>query len=516
MPSKLVRERPPISPDDGRLKANRDKKKAGATTEPSGNLIEPLEWQKGLLSVPDEYDIVLSGGRGGGKSTGMVLLILRDVMRFGSDFRGALVRKELAGLRKLESELTTLVNAIPQLRGSKYLTGQKEFRFSNGAILFMHYLKDLASFSRFQGIDLSHVYVDESGQLETPEALLRLRSSMRTTNPDIKPRMVLTANPNGAGAYWHLEHFINKLTPWRPGWCDLFKREVVLIHSTLFDNYHLADRESYILQLKSSCGFDEARIQSEVYGSWNSISGAYFAGVFDENRIKVPDISQLTDISKFNPRDVWLAMDWGCRRPACVLLAYRSRLPMNLPDGRIAGPGSVFLIDAIHTNLRNGDGTEMWNVGDSTLTTMRMAELVKALCLKYGIDVRNIQKRHRVADAAIGAEHGGDTGSIGAQLRKYGTEFVAAPKGRRPPGWTLVRQYMEASGDPSAPGLFVTPRCRAFWATIPSLQCDSNHPEDIDTSQCDHLADALRYLLTSIDDKRYSGHLGITNFKLTS
>ena len=514
MASDLVRKRTPISPDDGRLKANRDKKKAGATVDRSSNLIEPLEWQKGLLSVPDDYDIILSGGRGGGKSTGMVLLILRDVMRFGKDFHGALVRKELAGLRKLETELTTLMNAIPQLRGSKYLTGQKEFRFSNGAILYAHYLKDLASFSRFQGTDLSHVYVDESGQLETPEALLRLRSSMRTTNPDIKPRMVLTANPNGAGAYWHLEHFINKLTPWQPGWCDLFKRNVVLIHSTLFDNSHLADREGYILQLKSSCGFDEARIQSEVYGSWNAISGAYFAGVFDENRIKVPAISQLADIANFSPKNVWLAMDWGCRRPACVLLAYKAPRPMNLPDGRIAGPGSIFLIDAIHTNLRNGDGTEMWNVGDSTLTTMKMADMVKDMCANYGLSLDAVSKRHRVADAAIGAEHGNDNGSIGAQLRKYGCEFIAAPKGQRPPGWTMVRQMMEASGDPSAPGLYATPRVKAFWATVPSLQCDSNRPEDIDSSQCDHLADALRYLITSVADKKYTGTIGQSSFRV--
>ena len=513
MPSANVRRRNPISADDGRLKKNRDTKKAGPAV-PQHNLLDPLEWQRGLLSVPDQYDVVLTGGRGGGKTTGMALLILRDVMRFGKDFQGALVRKELSGLRKLEQELTRMVASIPQLRGSKYLTGQKEFRFSNGAVLYLHYLKDLASFSRFQGIDLSHCYVDESGQLETPEALLRLRSSMRTTNPDLSPRMVLTANPNGSGAYWHLEHFINKLTPWRPGWCELFQKEVVLIHSTLFDNPHLTDREGYILQLKSSCGFDEARIQSEIYGSWNSVSGAYFSSVFDENRIKVPDLEDLTTLKSFKTSNVWLSMDWGCRRPACVLMAYRTPVAMNLPQGKMAGPGSVFLVDALHTNIRNGAGEDLWNTGDSTLTTSRMADMIRDMTRRNGVDLSRISKRHRVADAAIGAEHGNDTGSIGAQFRKYGCEFQAAPKGRRPPGWTLVRTYMEAAGDPSAPGLYVCPKVRAFWATIPSLQCDTNHPEDIDSSQCDHLADALRYLLTSIADPRFSGKIGQSSFRV--
>ena len=113
MASDLVRKRTPISPTDGRLKANRDKK----PEKPQHNLMEPLEWQRGLLSVPDQYDVILSGGRGGGKSTGMCLLLLRDVMRFGSDFVGALVRKELSGLRKREGELTKMVNSIPSCVG---------------------------------------------------------------------------------------------------------------------------------------------------------------------------------------------------------------------------------------------------------------------------------------------------------------------------------------------------------------------------------------------------------------
>jgi hypothetical protein len=514
VPSTNVRERNPLRPDDRRLKANkRPKEDAGVDKkEPQ---LDPLPWQRGLLSIPDEYDVVLTGGRGGGKTFGLVYLILRDVMRFGPDFRGALVRKELSGLRKLESEITSMMGKIPQLRGSRYVTGAKEFRFNNGAILYLHFLKDIASWSRFQGAELTGVYVDESGQLGTPEALLRMRSSMRTTNPSITPRMVLTANPNGAGAYWHLENFINKLTPWKPGWCELFQKKTVLVHSTLFDNPHLADREGYILQLRSSCGFDEARIQSEVYGSWNSVSGAFFGGVFDENRIKVPSITNLTEIGRdFDPRNLWLALDWGTRRPGAVVLAYRTPSQVNLPQGRMAGAGSVFLLDCIHTNVCQADGTPLWNVGDASMTTSKMAGLVKDLMAKYGADLSVVPKRHRVADAAIGANHGGDTGSIGAQLKKYDCPFIAAPKGRRAPGWSVMRSYLEAAGDPSAPGLYVTPACEAFWSTIPTLQCSSTDPEDLDSSQCDHLADAVRYLLTAMQDPQYNSKVGKSDFRL--
>ena len=256
--------------------------------------------------------------------------------------------KELAA--SASSNQQPLMNAIPQLGGSNTSPAKKNSA-SATAQSSSHYLKDLVVL-RFRGIDLSHVYVDESGQLgpQSPSAAPQLHANHQTSSP------------------W------SHGQPKR-GWCLLAPRTAhQQTHSmaaglvrplqtrsgahppTLFDNYHLADRESHppaevLLRLRRS------QIQSEVYGSWNAISGAYFAGVFDENRIKVPAISQLT-ISPIRPPNVWLSMDWGCRRPpraAGVQVPQRH----DLPDGRIAGPGSVFLIDCIHTNLRNGDSTEI-------------------------------------------------------------------------------------------------------------------------------------------------------------
>ena len=73
--SKFVRQRNPLKPDDRRFNINKAKSPAPAGPKP----LEPLPWQRGLLSIPDSYDVLLSGGRGGGKSTGLVLLLLRDV-----------------------------------------------------------------------------------------------------------------------------------------------------------------------------------------------------------------------------------------------------------------------------------------------------------------------------------------------------------------------------------------------------------------------------------------------------
>ena len=56
---------------------------------------------------------------------------------------------------------------------------------------------------------------------------------MRSTVPGVVPRMVLTCNPNNAGSWWHYDHIISKAVPWRPQFVELFRKEIVLIHSTL-------------------------------------------------------------------------------------------------------------------------------------------------------------------------------------------------------------------------------------------------------------------------------------------
>ena len=116
-------------------------------------------------------------------------------------------------------------------------------------------------------------------------------------------------------------------------------------------------------------------------------------------------------------------------------------------------------------------------------------------------------------DAALGAELGHKDGSLGNQLKEAGCGFIAAPKGKRPPGWTLVAKMLEAAGDPSVPALYATPAVESFWATMPSLTYSERDPEDLDTDGPDHTADSLRYLLTATKDPRYTSKIGIADGK---
>ena len=56
------------------------------------------------------------------------------------------------------------------------------------------------------------------------------------------------------------------------------------------------------------------------------------------------------------------------------------------------------------------------------------------------------------------------------------------------------------------PGLYVTARCKYFWATVPFIERDPHRPEDVVTDGPDHAADAARYALMHRAHRASEGH----------
>ena len=289
---------PPKS-DDRRLKENRNKPPTNVTTE--AGLPELLDHQRMIISIPDDHWVLMAGGRGGGKSWVLALLLVRDAMRYGKSFNGLLARTDLAGLKKLQLQIEEFINMIPQLAGSRYLTGQKIFEFSNGARLSLSYVKDEAAFSKWQGSDLSHIALDELGQVSEPGPVLRLLSSLRSPDPAVKPRFMATANPGNVGSLWIFENIISRAQPWQPKHCELFNHDVVVAHSTVHDNSFL-DVDQYVATLKASANNDPAKILAEVWGDWSATPASFFGHSLAESRSKVPWLGpQITGIKGLHP-----------------------------------------------------------------------------------------------------------------------------------------------------------------------------------------------------------------------
>ena len=439
--------------------------------------------------------------------------ILKEVLRHGAAFEGVLLRRDLQGLKRLILQLEEQMQVIPQLQGSTYKVGERTFEFSNGARLSCGYIKDEKSFGKYQGADLTFLAVDEAAQLPDPAPLLRLMSSMRTTSAGVTPRVIITCNPNNVGSWWVYEHIVSKLVSFQAKHVELFEKQVMLVHSTLFDNSYLADPDGYVETLKASCNGDEAKIASEVFGSWSALSGTFFSSCLSQSRSLIEIPERLSYIRNSHPKYCWLGMDWGTRAPSACILMYR--VPEQLQIGnRLVGAGSVICIDEIYTCTSTQDGQKLWNTGNRDLTVSKFSEMVHELCVRNGVAFGKIPTRHRVADAAIGAEVGSDFGSIGVQLKKVGAGFVAGPKRRRAEGWQRMRTLMEAAGDPSVPGLYISAKCASLWQLLPRLTYSEHDPEDLDTTQPDHSADALRYGICAMDDPNYRVLNGQSSFRI--
>ncbi len=130
----------------------------------------------------------------------MIWLIGYFALISGEAFNGVLIRRDLAGLSKLEDLLFEQVPTL--MAGLRYFKAERQWRLSNGGTLKLIHMDAGDAFNKIQGEDLSHIFWDELGQEAGPQVVFRARSSMRTTDPTEVPKFICTANPIGPGSWW--------------------------------------------------------------------------------------------------------------------------------------------------------------------------------------------------------------------------------------------------------------------------------------------------------------------------
>ena len=445
------------------------------------------------MGVPEQFDLALTGGRGGGKTHLLLALFLRHAEQHGDQARMLVVRKSFPGLMDLESEMRAFLGAV---YGSalRYDGQRHRFTLPTGATVQLDQLETEADFQKFQGKSFSMIAVDEGGQWASPALVDRLRSSLRAPE-GVPVRFIVLANPGGAGHHWMARRHALK-QPWVPYVCSATGADFVTIPSTYADNEFI-DRDRYAKNLLAACATDPELGKAWLNGDWTVQRGAYFASVIDGQRnmaelwdslpgADLPPIGAVGYRMQVTRADRWrffISHDFGVSAPSVTYLCGESPGDRG-PCGTWFPRGSIVLFDEVA--LVHPDDA---NKGLG-LTVPDQAERIKDACRHWGM------RAEGAADDAIFNKTGSQAGTIADEFRKAGVIFWRAKKGSRIGGWQVMARLLADAGKPDVPGMYVSRRCRYWWETVPSLPRDPRRPEDVDSSAPDHAADACRYALT--------------------
>ncbi len=432
-------------------------------------------FQSRLLTVPEQFDLFLGGGRGGGKSYGLALLALRHVEQYGDRARILYLRKTFRGLGDFELVTRELFGQVYGA-AARYNAAEHVWRFPNGAYMELDQLETAADYAKYQGRSFTLLLVDEAGQYSDPSLLDLMRSNMRGSK-QIPIRMIVAANPGGAGHAWLAKRYVFAGGPWEMFTEPKSKRPWVYAPSTFAGN-DLIDREQYADALTASCPDDPELLAAWTDGDWAISRGAYFASVLSEDRNAINPWETLPDIAE--GWDNWLAHDFGSAAPSVTLLVAKS--PGAEHEGKFYPRNSLVLVDELATvkkdNLNSGLG---W-------TAAVTAEAIKSeLCAKWDCYPSG------VADDACFARQGATAGSIADEFAQKGVYFQPARKADRISGWQKMKRLLSDAGKPDRSGLYISRACSYWWNTVPYLARDEKRAEDLDSSGPDHAADACRY-----------------------
>ncbi len=450
-------------------------------------------FQERVLATPEDVDLFLGGGRGGGKSFTLALLALRHAEQYGARARALYIRQSFPGVRDFETLTLELYSSIYGA-SARYNSADKVWRFPNGATLELQQAQTQQQLTKFQGRSATLLLADECGEWSSPEILDRLRGNLRSPR-GVPTRVVMAANPGGVGHSWLRQRHVDGRTPWLPYETAELGAKFVSCPSTHEDNPFL-DHESYKAQLLAATATDPELREAWIGGDWFIVRGGiYFEGVNWE-RITLdgdswsPGWLKSENGKPFRPdwrvheqgpprwRSLW-SIDHGRSAPLVALLAVRPRYAgLPTPDGREVSKEAWAIIDevALHdpNDLNRGLGLD---IADAALHIHGKAD-------EWGLPTR------AVLDAACFARHGHDRGSLAAEYERSGIRVSESSKGSRIGGWERLRRLLLA--DDGEAQVLISDRCRYLLETLRTLPRDG---DDLDTRAADHAADALRYLV---------------------
>ena len=290
----------------------------------------------------------------------------------------------------------------------------------------------------------------------------QIAACLRGVN-DFPKRIYYTCNPGGPGHGYIKRLFIDRR--YEPGEDP---EDYAFIPARVTDNTALLARQPDYLKTLEALPPKLRRAWLE--GRWDIMEGQVFQE-FTDDPAHYEDRQWTHVIRPFDvPREwsVYRSYDFGYAKPfSCGWWA-------------VDHDGCVYRIAELYGCTATPNEGVLWTP-DKQFAEIRRIEEEHPL-----LRGRQIQG---VADPAIWDASRGE--SIYETALKHRIFFVKGDN-RRIAGW-MQMHYRMSFDEQGYPMLYVFENCRAFIRTVPALMYSQTAPEDVDTSQEDHVADESRY-----------------------
>lgn len=371
-------------------------------------------------------DVGFGGARGPGKSHSLLAQMALDDCQRVPGLKCLLLRKVGKAARE----------AFEDLRGRVLGGVVHEYKRQDGIVVFpnssrivLGHFKDEKDIDGYLGLEYDVIGLEEATQL-TAKKRLDIKTCLRTSKTNWRPRAYYTTNPGGIGHAWFKELFIK---PWRAGVEALTRFVPATVRDNVFVN------SDYTRSLEALTGWQRA---AWLEGEWDIAAGQFFTTWrYDLH------VCASFEIPAHWP--VWCALDYGFTHPTVCYLFTEF-------DG-------VTYIVAEHWRMK--------------ALPPQHADAIKAMLARCGVVINRL--RSFVAGADVFANKGDAMAkTIADQYKEQGIVLSPANMDRINGAGEVLRLLgdMEAG---IAPKLQVFDTCPRLIECLPMLQHDPHRPEDV-------------------------------------
>lgn len=379
--------------------------------------------------LPDgPEEIGFGGARGGGKSKASIAQVALDDCQRMPNLKWLFLRKVGKSARESFEDLRrkTFMH-IPH----EYKSNTGLVEFPNGSRIFLGHFRNDKDIDAYLGLEYDGIVIEEDTQLSSSKKR-DIKTCLRTSNPNWRPRTYRTTNPGGIDHIGFKREFIE---PWRKG----TERITRFIPATVRDNLFI--NKEYIGKLEALVGWQR---KAWLDGDWDIAAGQYFSTWNYEAHTCDPFIIPAH-------QEVWGCFDYGFTHPTAAYL-------LSELDGTIQVTGE--------------------HVEAKRLPSDHAAEL-KRIAAKHGRDATKI--RYYAGPDVFANKGDANAKTIAQQYAEHGITLVAAPNDRVS-GWG---ELLKRLGDPLreekpiAPTIKIDRDCIKLIECLPALQHNPNKPEDV-------------------------------------